>query len=493
MAVLNFFNWLKGANTGVSPFLMDQASCTVLNGANTSYKLGAILKDTGYVIVGSQIEANKSIRGLHNFRQDGSTQKMLVTVDDSTSDDTQLFYGTGGSWTGIGAAETAWANFATMNVEMEDFIGYCFFVGHGTTDGFLPVASLTGTTLSTVTNVTSMPQAKYIKRYRDRIYILNCKSSGTEYPYRVYYSSIPSAGAITWTPATNFLDVDFSEVGTGIGSNWDRLIVFTEYSMYWYDQVSWKRLYDVGCSNNRTIRNSGAYMFWANADGVWVSTGGRPQNIGGEVIDFVRYGNPLNFFAECIDEEYHLYVGTVTVNGVSYANTVLTFSIPTGSWRWRELGHNMTIFGRYNASGVNRLYMGDTTGKVFNKAKYTDATVYSSDGAVSSATDGIAIHSSFETAPLVVEPGKLKSLDTLIAFADRAAGLKLSARVIDKNSRILTPYRPLGTLKDYITKFTVSIENGALIQIQGTEYSRDPYWSFFGFSLDLNEKGELKR
>ena len=151
-AKIDYFNFLGGLNTGVSPLLMGQSEAgksmlTVLDGCNISYKLGAIIKDTGYVRVGAAaLEANKSILGLHNFRQNGSTQKMLATVDDATSDDTQLFFSTGGNWTEVGAAETAWANFATMNVEMETFIEYCFFVGHGTTDGFLPVGSFTVTT-----------------------------------------------------------------------------------------------------------------------------------------------------------------------------------------------------------------------------------------------------------------------------------------------------------------------------------------------------------
>ncbi|MBU2045131.1 MAG: hypothetical protein KJ712_00195, partial [Bacteroidetes bacterium] len=180
----------------------------------TSYKMGAILKRPGYENLGSALQANKSISGLHNFRQSLTVQKALATCDDATSDDTQLFYSTGGAWTEITDAETAWANKAGMNVEFIDFIGYCIMVGWGSTDGFLPPASLTGTTFSTSTQVTSMPSAKYITRYRDKVFIGNCDISGTAYPYRVYYSSVPSAGAISWTTATDFFDVDYSDCWT---------------------------------------------------------------------------------------------------------------------------------------------------------------------------------------------------------------------------------------------------------------------------------------
>ena len=123
---------------------------------------------------------------------------------------------------------------------MESFLEYCFFVGYDSTDSvFLPVGSLTGVTFSTTTNVTNMPQAKYIKRYRNRLYVANCKISAALYPYRVYFASVAlGGGSLTWTVATDFIEVDYSEQITGIGENWDRLVIFTEYSAYLYDQSS---------------------------------------------------------------------------------------------------------------------------------------------------------------------------------------------------------------------------------------------------------------
>lgn len=494
MAALNYFNFLKGANQAVSPFLMTPEMLTILDGAQISYKLGAITKDTGYVRIGSALQANKKINGLFNFRQNATTQKMLAVVNDSTDDDNQLFYSTGGAWTEIGAAETAWANEANGAIEMESFIEYCFFVGYDATDGFLPVASLTGTTFSTSTNVTSMPQAKYIKRYRDKLYIANCLSGGNSYVFRVYHSSVPSGTplSITWT-STDFFDVDYGEELTGLGSNWDKLLIFTEYQVYIYDQTQLKKLYDTGCSNHRTIQNSGYYTFWANRDGVWLSTGGQPQNIAGEVIDFIRQGNPRNFFAAVVDEEYWLFVGTVTVDGVTYTNTALVYNIPTGTWRWREFYDTMSVFAAYNSTGDDQLWMGsNTSGRVWQKAKYHDATVYSSDDATTTATDGQPISALFETAPIIIDPTIKKGFDTLVAYADRAQGLRLSARVLDKNSRALTPYKPLGELKQYINRYALNVDKGALLQIQGAEYSVLPYFSFYGFSLDVNDYGELK-
>lgn len=486
MTKVQLTNFLDGANTAVSPFLQPQTSLTVSNGVNAAYELGALLKDTGYQIIGSQIQDNKSVKSLFNFRQSSSVQKMLATVDDATSDDTQLFYSTGGTWTEIGAAETAWANFAGMNVEMVGFIGYCFFVGHGTTDGFLPVGSLTGTTFSTSTNVTSMPQGKYIKRYRDRLYVFNSYISPTAYPYRCYFSSVPSAGAITWTPASDFFDVDFEDEGTGLGEVADRLVLFTDSSAYMYDQASKFKVWDIG-GYHRTIQNHGPFIIFANSDGVWMSSGGQPQNISGNVINFFKGGNPANWLSSLVDEEYYIYVGTVTVKGVTYANCLMTFNIPLQQWRSRELADPLTSMAKYTTSGQRFLWMGDNDGKVYQKGKYTDSPLIKTD-------NGSPITANFETAPIFIGGLSLESdLLRLTAYANKALGLKLQGRILDNSQRILTEYKPIGELTKYINDFDVDIGSGVFIQIAGSEYGSNEYFSFYGLELDIKVNSEVNK
>jgi hypothetical protein len=481
-----FYAFLKGENNNISPLIQPSDQPSMLDSCNNTYKIGAILKDTGYAIQGAQIEDNKSILGLYNFIQAPGTEKMLATVDDATSDDTQLFYKIGsGDWTEIAGAETAWANHAGIDVNMESFIGYCFFVGYGATDGFIPSCSLTGTTFSTSACVTSMPEAKYITRYRDRLYVANCNIGSTTYPYRVYFSSVPSVGAITWTVATDYFDVDYSDEITGIVENWDRLMIFTDYKAYFYDQSQKKKLWQCGCSAHRTIKNSGAYTIWANGDGVWISTGGQPQNIAGEIMSFIRAGNPKAWFGEMVDEEYWLHLGNVTVDGVSYANCVKIYNIPLNAWRTRELGDVAKTFAKCNVSGKQYLWIGDNDGNVFQKGKYTDASLVSSDNTK-------AIASNFELAPIHLQSiDKLKAVKAIIAYSERAQGLNLQARVLDKNARVLMPYKPLGQLTKFINSFDVNMEGGVFIQIAGSESSTLPYWSFYGFALDVELESRI--
>lgn len=486
MQPIHFLSFIEGAYADAPITNVPQNALYVQDNCVTSYKLGAILKRPGYVNIGDALQANKSITGLHNFRQTASIQKMLATVNNSGDTALQLFYSTGGAWTEITDAETAWTGYEDAKVEFEDFIGYCFMVGRDSTDGvWLPNRTLTGTTLGT-TNTTSMPTARYIVRYRDRLYLLNCGYSGTDYPYRVYFSSVPSGSTISWTPATDFLDVDYSEGLTGGSVNWDRLVAFTEYSMYFYNQTEWKKMYSTGCASHRSICNYNAYMIWADMSNVWISTGGQPQAIGGRVIDFIRNANMVNSFATMVDGEYHLYIGNVTVNGVSYANCTIIYNTQTGTWRWHEYYDTMTVFSKFYASGKEHVWMGANDGDVHELGKYTDSTLISSD-------DGQPIHAWFQTGALPLgDPSVMKNLGKIVTYSDRAQGLKLKARVVDRNNLAVTNFKPLIEIKKFIDEEQINPDKGYFIQIEGVENSTNEYWSLFGFTITASITDPLK-
>uniref|UniRef100_A0A6M3IK69 Uncharacterized protein n=2 Tax=viral metagenome TaxID=1070528 RepID=A0A6M3IK69_9ZZZZ len=477
----HIMHFLEPSTTELSPFLAGDNQLMICNGVNPSYHKGTIKKDLGYSQVGSTtLQSGKPIRSLHHFRQSSSVDKILATVDDATSDDTQLFYSTGGNWTEITDAETAWANEATMDVEMEDFISYCFFVGYSSTDGFLPVGSLTGTTFSTSTNVTNMPGAKYIKRYRDRLYIGNCDISGTAYPYRVYFSSVPSAGSISWTVASDFIDVDYSEQITGIAENWDVLTIFTEFSAYQYDQSYKKKVWDVGCAGQRTIQNAGAYMFFANKDNVYVSTGGRPEPVGNAILGFLRGSTPSEWRAALVDNEYHLYVGdSVSVGGLTYSNVLLSFNIDSNMWRWRELYDSVDSMCRYTASGDDFLLLGCADSEIMKKSKYTDTTPIYAD-------DGQPISAHFRTKAYDMgDPTVQKKIIEINAYSEYGQGMTIRYRIFNKNREVLMPFTNIGTLSKVVNQFKdLKKLEGNFIQFECKERSSLKAFSFYGFSME---------
>jgi len=477
-------NFLTPPSTELSPFLLADNQLCIANGINLSYKLGTIIKDLGYSKVGSTLEANKPLTGLYHFRQSPSVNKVLATINNSAGTDLVLQYNNAGTWTAIDTS-TTWNAFEDAKVEMESFIGYCFFVGYDSTDGvFLPVGTLTGTTFSTSTNCTSMPQGKFVKRYRDRIYVANCYYSAAAYPYRVFYSSVPSAGAITWTPDSDFFDVDFSEQITGIGENWDRLVVFTDFSAYFYDQSSKKKTFDIGCANHRTIKNFSSYLIWANKDNIWVSTGGQPQAIGNDIKELIRNSTLSNWTSEIIDDEYCIYLGNTEANGLSYANCLATYSFSTGMWRWRELYNDIKILAKYTDGVDDFLYMGSSDGMVHVKSKYTDTTPVYTDN-----TKPIVAH--FRTKAFDFgDPSVMKTINKIVSYCNSGQGVMIRFRVWNKNNEVASKWQDIGQLVSVINTYDKSI-TGNMIQLEGKEFSTRQAFEFYGLTLQLGQDSKL--
>jgi hypothetical protein len=477
-------NFLTPPSTELSPFLMADNQLSICNGVNIGWKKGTIMKDLGYSKVGTTLEATKPVTSLHNFRQSSSTQKILATINNTAGTNLTLQYNNAGTWTAINVG-TTYNGYEDVIASMEDFIGYCFIVGYDSTDNvFLPVASLTGTTFSTSANVTDMPQGKFIKRYRDRLYVLNCYTGGAAYPYRAYFSSIPVAGAITWTPTTDFIDVDYSESITGVGANWDKLVIFTEFSAYLYNQETKTKMGDIGCINGNTVANIGSYLVWANKDNIWASTGGRPTPIANDIKELLINSTPSKWRATVVGNDYYLYLGNAEANGISYTNCLAIFNSELGCWRWRELYDDVTALSIFTSGGEDFLYLGVADGMVHVKSKYTDATKYYSD-------DGNSILAHFRTKAFDFgDPSVLKSIVKIVAYCKNAQQLSLRFRIYDKNNEVVMPFTEIGKLSGVINIFDKQL-SGNFIEFEGKELSSNKPFEFWGLSILLGLDSKL--
>lgn len=476
----------KTSNLGGDPRYFE-----ILDNCNVTYRTGEITKDVGYAQFGnSVIETNMSPTGFFDFHQSPTMQRALVTINNAAGTNLQLLYhdspyATAGAWTAISIG-TTWNAFEDSAVEMESFLGYCFFVGYDSTDdAFLPVATLTGTTFSTTDGTTDMPQGKFIKRYRDRIYLLNTRTGGTNYPYRVYFTN---AGVRTWDLTNNFVDFDYGSEITGGGVVGDLLLAFTPYQCWFYNQVQRKVLFNQGCVAHRTIKNYAQALFFANTEGVWITKGGEPTLISQDVRNFIKAStNPAGWFAEINQDEYWLYIGsTVTVRtdgeSFSYSNCVLIYNINENTWRVRELGHIPTIFmGSYNrTTGIQSMHIGATNGYA-----YTVSLPDASSPTYSYA--GSDISALFRTRPLDLgDQVNEKIVEKIYGYAGRAQGLKLKGRWIAKNRK--SRWFDIGEMNNQFEEFNLPPDDksGLFLQIEGLERSQRTSFSFKGFNIRTN-------
>jgi hypothetical protein len=392
------------------------------------YKIGKLQKVPGYAkCYDSQVVDDRVVRYLHHYYDtSSSTDYMLAVSNDSTNAHLTLKYRTTGAWSTISGISTSWNTYVSSSVSMVNYLGKTFIVGHKTGSTFVPNATVDGTAFSIVdTDITSMPQGKFIVRYRDLLYVLYPKNSGTVYPSRAYYCDEPVGGTIGWTGLTvNFVEFGYDDGDeiTGGAEALDRLVVFKHYSMWKYDESSVIKIADVGCDSYRSIVNIKGILYWTNRQGAWRWTGSQPEFISAKAQPFFDAidQTKLNEQVACIynEDEYRVFIGDVTVDEITYSNAWYCFNTRTERQYIRCTYNEVKSCCTYIESGARRAYFGDDDGYVYKFATAVDG-VY--------ADNGQEIDSFFITKALDHGvPEDTKFTNHMTVFSNYAVGMQIA-------------------------------------------------------------------
>jgi len=327
-----------------------------------------------------------------------------------------------------------WDNYAGSIVDIENYLGKAFIVGYKSGTNFLPNALVDGITFKSWnedSSLVSMPEGKFIIRYRDLLYVLHAKTGGTVYPTRAYYCDEPVAGAITWNNlTTTFVEFgyDDGDVITGGVEALDKLIVFKNDSMWSYDESQVQQIADIGCDSHRSIKKINKIIYWYNRDGFWRWRGGQPELISAKAQPFIDamdqttltnvIATPYNGF------EYRAFIGTVTVEGITYTNTWFCWDTRREKCYIRCTAHPAKSCCIYSEDGKRRAYFGDNDGYVYRFATKVDE-VYDDNG---SEIDSFFITKNLDYGV----PESKKIVNRMTTFTKHAAGMKVA---VDVDSR----------------------------------------------------------
>lgn len=377
----------------------------------------------------SQVIDNQSVNFLHNYYDTANRVNYLLATSNEGSDLT-LKYRTTGNWSTINSISTTWDTYTNAMPDMENYLSRTFIVGYKSGTDFLPNATINGTTFATSdgTNLTDMPQGKFVVRYRDLLYVLHAKVSSTVYPSRVYYSDEPAAGAIAWTGlTTKFIEFGYDDGDsiTGGVEALDRLVVFKTNSMWKYDESSVEQIADIGCDSHRSIKKVNKILYWYNRDGFWRWRGGQPELISAKAQPFIDAMDqttltnviavPYNAF------EYRAFIGTVTVDGIIYNNAWFCWDTRREKCYIRCTYHIAKSACVYSENGVRRAYFGNDDGFVFKFATKVDS-IYSDDG---NQIDSFFITKNLDYGA----PEVKKIVNNMTVFTKYAAGMKVAVDV----------------------------------------------------------------
>ncbi len=222
---------------------------------------------------------------------------------------------------------------------------------------------------------TTMPVGDFIQAGFDgRIWIASKTNDALYYSDIVQFTP-PSTYSITYT-ATNFiqsLSPQDGESMSGLFRVPKALLVFKQnhiYRVYSADNVDPYPAYNVGTFSQESIVQAKDGLYFHHSSGFYkFAYDSQPTEISRRVIDFVR-AIPRSSY-ENIVGVYDGYdavkwsVGSLTVEGVTYANCQMRYTISTQVWTiYDYAGTNITALIRYDNGTTIEQIAGTSTGLV---------------------------------------------------------------------------------------------------------------------------------
>jgi len=484
MPKLNYLDLSGGMNSKTSPLFIKNSECELVQNYHMD-NLGSLTKRDGIVYLIGQIVDTKSVLGMYYFDDIQGTDysNVLIAIDDATSTNSDIFKITTNAWASSKADDTAGAIPTFCS-----FMDYVFRTNGS--DVIISSTDLATWSTTHLTNFTTM-KPKYCWVWEDRVYAAY-ENGTTKYPSRIFWSSLGTYGStLSWNTAANgqWADInpdDNDEIVWGLPFGKQSLIFKTESIYTWtFGQTEADKLIEVGTPTGLTVKITQGFCFFTNKYGVYAYVGtGKPQLISKKVQDFIDAIPTTNLSlmrAEVDNDHYYLYIGDVTVSGVSYSNVMLVYTISLKSWHIETYPFEIKFMARFkrNTLGTteiyDNIYLGDDDGFIYRKGTGNQDYL----GTAARTINGRILTKEY---PLLDFPND-STLKKMFVLAQKGVGAKVNYRINRGDWRAwkdLTERVTEGRIAGIGKTLQLSITDNSISQSQ-----------IEGFSFEiLGEKGE---
>jgi hypothetical protein len=374
--------------------------------------LGRAVLRNGIVKLGSNLTG--SCKGLYQFILTSGTKKLLAVFDSK-----------------IYSLETAtWTNRTAMTGDVR-FVTFLDTVA--AVNGTDCKTSADGTTWVTTggnLDVDNMPAGKYIVEWKDKVYIAGVSTE----PDRLYFSSVPTDGAISWTDDTaGYIDIEPEEGAgpiVGITKVPGYLLMFKERSIKrWNGQSTFpESLINIGTTSQEAVVLGRESVFFWNQRGVYETNGGYPKKISRRIQDIVDAVSASYAVSGWSDKDrVYFSIGDITIDGFEYKNCVIMYDIDMQIWTLLSFPKNFVRITEY-VTTKNELIAGDSTGNTW--------TLFSGTG-----DDGADINWMLQYQEQEIDHrSRIKELSRFVVFTEKINNATLSIRSEDND------FQPIGKI-----------------------------------------------
>ena len=341
-------------NAALDDVLSPENTCQMALNFNFD-QIGVYTLRKGITRLGGIVELNKAVLGMTNYRNNaGNNYKLLAKLD------TDVYAYDGSSWVSVRNTLTA-----SSKARFTNFVDYVFMVNG---NGNQTCATYNGSGSFGSTNVASLPAGDFIENYRSRIWVGDSASD------KLYYSDVVTTSN-TITGGTEFIQISpqDGEKITGLQRYSRALLVFKQnhiYRVYNTTNVDPYPAYNVGTFSQESIVQAKDGIYFHHSSGFYkFSYDTQPTEISRRVIDFVK-AIPRSSYENIVGvydgfDAVKWSVGSITVEGVTYANCQMRYSISTQVWTIYDFaGTNITALISYDNGTTIDQIAGTSTGLV---------------------------------------------------------------------------------------------------------------------------------
>lgn len=320
--------------------------------------IGAMVARKGTALVNAQLVDNNTILGLHNFRDtDGSAHNLLATINAS-----------GGATSVVRTVENntniVTGLTASKKMRFLTFLDSVLMInGTDAERSWDGASAITTGGAFDLANIPSSNTVSFCEEFLDRVYV----AGDTAQPDRLYYSSVPSAGAVSWTSGNGNIDIE-PENGAGgitaLSKVPGYLLIFKARSMHrWnFNSAFPESLVSIGTPSQESVVKGGGLCAFFSASswktrGFYITNGDRPLPISHDRarnikkwIDAIPQSYEANISGTGTETYFAWSIGDVTVDGIAYTNVVVKWNRIFDQWSVRSYPSEFRVFAHYIAA-----------------------------------------------------------------------------------------------------------------------------------------------
>jgi hypothetical protein len=400
--------------------------------------LGRAVVRQGTALIGAQITDAKTILGLHQFILSGGTKYFLAVRDGTVS--AASYRLVGGTWTYISTAFTKGIKhrFLTYLDTVAIFNGVEAMSSVDVAAWFDTGGNL---------DIGNMPKGKFGIEWHDKVFTAGVTGNLD----RLYYSSIPIAGVISWTVGNGYMDIEPYEgqgAITGLGKVPGYILIFKERALKrWNGSSTYPDdLCSLGTPSQESVVLGKTTVFYFSASykksiGFYETNGEVTRKISRpiqKVVEAISSSNYTNVAGFSDGEIVMWSVGDITYDGIVYSNVVVLYHIDSKTWAVLSFPTEYKVFSQYIDGTTLKIAAGDDDGQIIELFTGTKDNI--------TGTSNISIQYAAHYHPMELgSRGKLKEISKIVPYTENGLGCKVFVRLdkkkgFDEKGSITDPF-----------------------------------------------------